>query len=80
MKPIGKVTHYYDKLGVMVIELHDTLRVGDRIRVEKDDDFFEQEVISIHKNYVPVQSAKEGDVIGLKVEHEVKDGALVLLS
>ena len=79
MKPIGKVTHCYDKLGVIVVKLHDSLKVGDRIRVEKDDDSFEQEVVSIHKNYVPVQSAKEGDVIGLKVEHEVKDGALVLL-
>jgi len=32
-KLIGKVTHYFGKIGVAVIQLEDTLKVGDTIRI-----------------------------------------------
>ena len=31
---IGKVTHWYDKLGVAVIKLNKALKVGDQIKVK----------------------------------------------
>lgn len=77
MKPIGKVTHYYGKAGVAIVKLADELKVGDRIRVEKGDRVFEQEVNSIQKDYNPTEQAGAGDEVGVKVDQKAPEGALV---
>ena len=75
---VGKVTHYYDKIGVAVVELDGSLTVGDGIKfVRGDEDVFEQKVASIQVEHEKKDSAKKGDTIGLKVEQEVKEGAEV---
>ena len=75
---IGKVTHYYDKIGVAVVELDAPLAVGDKIKfVRGGEDLFEQGVESIQMEHQKKDSAGKGDVIGLKVESEVKEGAEV---
>lgn len=75
---IGEVTHYYDRIGVAVIELKLALRVGDTIKfVRGGEDLFEQTVTSIQKEHESVETAGKGDDIGLKVDQEVKDGAQV---
>jgi translation elongation factor EF-1alpha len=79
MKPIGKVTHYYDKAGVAIVELQDTLKVGERIRIERGENSFEQKVSSMQKEYKPVEQAGKGDSIGIKVNQKAKEGSLVLL-
>ena len=79
MKPIGKVIHYYSKAGVAIVELQDQLKLGDRIRIEKGENAFEQEVSSIQKEYAPVEKGEKGDAIGIKVDQKAKEGSLVLL-
>lgn len=75
---VGKVTHYYDKIGVAVVELSESLSVGDKIKfVRGGEDLFEQEVSSIQMEHEKVQDAKSGQAVGLKVDQEVKDGAEV---
>jgi len=75
---IGKVTHYYDKIGVAIIELDSPLAVGDRIKFTKDgEDLFEQPVDSIQIEHEKKDSAGKGDVIGLKTEKEIKEGTEV---
>lgn len=75
---IGKVTHYFDKIGVAIIELDAALAVGDKIKfVRGGEDLFEQEVSSIQIEHNKIDSAKKGDVVGLKAENEVKEGAEV---
>lgn len=75
---IGRVTHYYDKIGVAVLELSSELKVGDKIKfVRGGEDLFEQEVGSIQMEHQTVDRAKKGADIGLKVDEEVKDGAEV---
>ena len=32
-KHIGKVTHYFNRIGVAVLELEDSLQVGDTIHI-----------------------------------------------
>ena len=45
---IGKVTHYYDKIGVAIVELDSDLGVGDIIKFTRGgEDLFDQEVKSI---------------------------------
>ncbi len=79
MKPIGKVTHYYGKVKVAVVELHGDLGVGDSVRIEKEGQGFEQTVSSMHKDENPVEKGKKGDVVAVKVIQVAKKGSLVLL-
>lgn len=69
---IGKVTHYYDKIGVAVVDLTGKLSVGDTIKIAGHDKEFTQTVSSMQVEHKSVQSAKKGDVVGLKVDKEVK--------
>jgi len=46
-KLIGKVTHYYGKIGVGIVELSGNLKVGDKIHLKGHSTDFEQEVDSI---------------------------------
>lgn len=79
MKPIGKVTHYYDKAGVAIVELQAELKLGDRIRIERGDQTFEQKIISLQKEYKSVEKAEKGDAVGIKVDQKAKEGSLVVL-
>lgn len=75
---IGRISHYYDKIGVAVVELTDSLAIGDKIKfVRGGEDLFEQEVTSMQVEHEQVQEAKKGDAVGLKTDQEVKDGAEV---
>ncbi len=73
---VGKVTHYYDKIGVAVVELNAKLSSGDKIKfVRGGEDLFEQDVKSMQVEHDKIDSAKKGDVVGLKTDSEVKEGA-----
>lgn len=78
MFKVGKVTHYYDKIGVAIVELDATLSVGDKVKfVRGGEDMFEEAVESIQIEHEKVESANKGQVIGLKTEKPVKPGAEV---
>lgn len=73
---IGIVTHFYDKIGVAIIELQSGMKVGDKIKfVRGGEDLFEQIVESIQIEHEEIQNAKKGDIIGLKTKNNVKEGA-----
>ena len=75
---IGKVTHIYGKIGVAIVELKGELKVGDKIEIKKDDEVIaEQTVDSMQIEKKPVEVAKKGEVIGLKVEGTVREGMAV---
>lgn len=71
---VGKITHYYDKIGVAVVELTGSLAVGDTIRISGHGTEFTQKVESMQIEHEGIQEAKKGQNIGLKIEQEVKDG------
>jgi len=73
---VGKVIHFYDKIGVAVAELSADLAVGDDILFSRGgEEVLRQKVESIQIEHQKLDSAKKGDTIGLKVEGEVKEGA-----
>jgi translation elongation factor EF-1alpha len=75
---VGKVTHYYDKLNVAIIDLDGTLSVGDNIKFARGgEDLFEQKVESIQIEHEKKDSAGKGDVVGLKTQEAVKEGTEV---
>ena len=76
-KIIGKITHFYPKISVAVIELEDTLSVGDKISIERGEESFEQKVDSMQIEHENVEKAEAGQSIGLKVAGQTKEGAKV---
>lgn len=76
-KLVGKISHYFTKIGVGVIELSDELKVGDRISIEGATTNVEQKVDSMEIEHEKVQSAGAGQSIGLKVGQRVREGDLV---
>jgi translation elongation factor EF-1alpha len=75
---IGTVSHYYDKIGVAIVELGGTLSVGEKVKfVRGGEDLFEQVVESIQVEHKKLDTASKGDVVGLKTNEEVKEGTEV---
>ncbi|MDI6883063.1 MAG: hypothetical protein QMC93_01125 [Patescibacteria group bacterium] len=74
-KLIGKVVHYFDKIGVAVIKLDEGLKVGDSIRIQGGEATdFTQEVESIEVEHKKIKKAKKGDEVGLKIKEKVREG------
>jgi len=71
---VGEITHYFGNIGVAVIELSDTLKVGDNIRIIGGEADFTQNVESMEAEHKKVEEAKKGDSIGLKVDQKVREG------
>lgn len=76
-KPIGKVTHYYDKIGVAIIELTDTLRQGETIKIVGQGREFTQVVSSMQFEHQNIEKAQKGQSVGVKVDQKVKENDLV---
>ena len=75
---IGKITHYFSKINVGVLELSKgVLRIGDTIHIKGHTTDFYQKVDSMQVEHVPVESAKPGEPVGLKVENPIRDNDLV---
>jgi putative protease len=68
---IGKITHYFGHISVGIIELSDSLKVGDTIHIKGHTSDFTQNVESIQIEHVNVSEAKEGDVVGVRVSEKV---------
>jgi putative protease len=67
-KKIGKITHYFGKISVAIVELtDDTLSVGETIHIKGHTSDFTQKVDSIQIEHQNVPKAEIGQSIGLKV-------------
>lgn len=77
LEEIGKVAHYFTKIGVAVIDLTAPLSVGDRIAIRGVTTDIEQTVESMQIEHENVKKAKAGDSIGLKVKDRVREGDVV---
>ncbi|MDD1668495.1 MAG: hypothetical protein LUO97_01715 [Methanomicrobiales archaeon] len=73
-KPVGRVTHYFPKIGVAVVALSDDLKLGEEIHVTGAQTDFTQKVVSMQIEHKTIPSAIRGQEIGLKVDRDVKVG------
>lgn len=77
---IGTVTHYYDKIGVAVVEImNQALKIGDTVKISGHDKEFTQEVSSLQIEHEKVKEVKPGDSCGMKVGKPVKAGDVLYL-
>jgi len=74
-KPIGKVVHWYDKLGVAVVKLNKALKVGSQVKVRRGEQEFTDTVTSMQLDHKSVKAGKKGEEVAIKVSQQVKEGA-----
>lgn len=75
---IGRVVHYYDKIGVAVVKLNKSLSVGSKVKFEKGENSFEQVIESMQLDHQPVNTGSAGDEVAIKVAQKAAEGALLL--
>lgn len=74
---IGRITHFFTKISVAVIELIAPLAVGDTIMIKGPTTDFEQVVESMQIEHNNVQRAEAGQSIGLRVAQHVRENDMV---
>ena len=75
---VGKVTHYFAKIGVAIIEVTDgSVKVGDEIHIKGHTTDFRQKVISMQMEHENVEMAEPGQSIGIKLEYPVRANDIV---
>lgn len=70
---IGKVTHYFSKLGVAVIRLAEPLGKGERVHIFGHTTDMEQKVDSMEINHQKVEIARPGDNVAIRVGEKVRE-------
>jgi len=71
---IGKITHYYDKIGVAIIKLTKSLTTGETVKIVGHGKEFTQEVASLQLEHQVIPTAKKNQEVGVKVDQKVKQG------
>ena len=70
---VGRVTHFYPRISVAIVELKAPLNVGDKILIRGATTNFEQTVESMQIEHRNIEKAEAGQIIGLKVEERVRE-------
>jgi len=70
-KEIGKITHYYGHIGVGIIELADTLKVGDNVRIKGHTTDIKETVNSMQLEHANINEAVKGQSVGITVANKV---------
>jgi putative protease len=75
---IGRITHYFSKIGVAAIEItQDALRLGDTIHVKGHTSDFVVKVDAMQIDGKSVDEAKAGESIGIRVPEHAREHDLV---
>jgi translation elongation factor EF-1alpha len=70
---VGRITHFFSKIDVAVVELTESLAVGDNILVKGPSTDFEQTVESMQIEHNNIQRAEAGQSVGLKLMQRAKE-------
>ena len=69
---IGEVTHFYNRIGVAVLDLTESLQVGDQVHFLGRSTDFRQEVASMQIEHEAISEAGAGQEVAVKVERRVR--------
>lgn len=73
-KPIGAVTHFYSNIGVAIVKFNKKVDVGTRVHFKGATTDFETAVDSMQYDHKPIEAAKKGQEVGIKVSEKVREG------
>jgi len=77
--PVGRITHYFAKIGVAIVELTGTLKVSDTILVEGRQTQVRQTVESMEIEHKKIPVAQAGQSVGLQTKERVREGDVVFI-
>ena len=73
-KPIGEVTHFFDKICVAVVRFDEGVAVGEEICFEGPKGAFSQTLDSMQYEHESISKAKKGQEVGVKTKKPVREG------
>lgn len=73
-KPIGVVTHFYGDISVAIVKFNTKVAVGAKLHFKGATTDFEEDVKSMQYDHKPIESAKKGQEVGIKVGGKVREG------
>jgi len=74
---VGRITHFYSKASVAVLELTAPLNKGDKIVIRGSTTNIEQTVDSMEIEHKQVANAQAGQRVGMKVAGRVRENDVV---
>jgi putative protease len=75
---IGKVTHYFGKASVAIIQItQGELKVGDTIHLKGHTSDFTEKIDSMQVEHQSVQKASPGESVGVKVNQHAREHDVV---
>ena len=74
---IGMVEQFFDKINVVAIKLEGTLKIGDIIEIGTEEEAIRQRVSSMQIDRQNIETAYEGDSVGIKLRYKVDEGSNV---
>ena len=74
---LGRVSNYFSKIGVAVIDLTAPLELGDEIRVMGGERDFQQTVESMQVEHQPIEKGEAGQEIALKLDQKARPGDMI---
>ena len=77
MEEVGRLSAYFARPSVAVVELTGSLRVGDAIYIKGHTTDFQQAVTSMQITHQTIQEAGAGQTVGLKVHDRCRRHDLV---
>jgi putative protease len=77
LEKVGEISHYFTRIGVAVVDLSGSLKIGDRIAIKGMTTNYEMTVASIQIEGTNIEEANAGDDIGMKVDDRVRQGDIV---
>lgn len=72
-KPIGKITHYFDKIKVAIVKFNKKVSVGETVRFRGMHTDFVQKIDSMQYEHESIKSAAKGKEVGIKVKKKVHE-------
>jgi len=77
---LGKITHFYSKIGVGIIKLNKELKVGDEIQIKGNTSDFKQKVDELQLDHKNIDKGEKGQEVGVKLSQKVRDGDVVFIA
>ena len=74
---VGRITHFYSKASVAIVELSSLLNKGDKIVIRGSTTNIEQTVDSMEIEHEQIPKAQAGQSVGMKVNGRVRENDIV---
>ena len=77
LREVGKVSHFFGRINVAIIDVTETISLGDQILIKGPSTDIEQTVDSMEIEHVKVKQAESGQTIGMKLKYHARENDTV---